>query len=138
MSSEPTYAELSPSELEWLAGHVQHARDIGIDPSDEGSISEFFDGALDAVNRGTESPEIGNTVVNVVGVLVGELLCAQSALRWRIFADEQGTDLCLHDPATSWTLFPQSSAAKRWEAREAGWVRPFLSWARESVLNPPR
>jgi hypothetical protein len=137
MAEQPTYSDLAPAEREWLDRQVELARSIGVDPADETSISDFFDGALDAVDRGTELPAIGNMVVNVVGVLIGELLCAQQGLRWAIFADKQGADLCLRYRTTSWTLFPQSSAAKRWETREVGWVRPFLAWARDSVAAPP-
>ena len=52
MASEPIYTELSPAELEWLARHVQHARDLGIDPCDEDSISEFFGVQLNAAGDG--------------------------------------------------------------------------------------
>lgn len=138
MAGKPTYAALSDAERDWIERHIAYAHSIGVDPGNEASISDFFDSTLDAVNSGRESPEVANTVVNVVGVLIGELICAQSSLGWAIVTDEHGTDLCLHDPAMSWTLFPQSSAAKRWEAKETGWVKPFCAWARESVSAPPR
>jgi hypothetical protein len=38
----------------WLARHVQHARDLGIDGSGEDSISEFFGVQLNAAAEGAD------------------------------------------------------------------------------------
>jgi hypothetical protein len=137
MSVEPPYSELSPSEREWLDAHVVRAREMGLDPGSQDSISEFFDTSLDAVVRGEQPPDIANNVVNIVAVLLGEHLCSSTGLRWAIMNDEQGADLCVFDPATSWTLFPQSSVAKRWESGETEWVEPFCRWVLENVTAPP-
>jgi len=59
MAIEPTYTELSPAEVEWLARLVQHARDLGIDPCDEDSISEFFGVQLNAAGGRRRSESIG-------------------------------------------------------------------------------
>lgn len=137
MAEDQVFAELSDAERDWIDQHLAQARALGVVPEDVESISNFFDTNLGAVRAGRESPEVANMTVNLVAVLVGELIRHQTNLTWAIVTDDQGTDLCLHDYATSWTLFPQSSAAKRWEASEKGWVRPFCAWARESVSTPP-
>lgn len=62
----------------------------------------------------------------------------QLVCRWAIVADEFGTDLCVRSPETSWVFFPQSAVAKRWEARETGWVLPFVAWVKEQVSGAPR
>lgn len=137
MTGTSRYDDLSPAEREWVDGHVEHACSLGVDPQHPESISSLYDEALLAVQRGDQSPEIGNSVVNLVGALIGEYVCRTSPMRWAILTDEFGTELCVYDPATSWTFFPQSSAAKRWEAQELGWVVPFCAWVHESVTNPP-
>jgi len=138
MAKQATYSELSSSEREWLDAHIEAAREDGLGPQSQSAIGEFFDSSLDAVVRGEQPPETANNVVNLVAVLLGEHLCSTTDLRWAIMTDEQGADLCIHDPATSWTLFPQSSVAKRWESGETGWVEPFCQWALENATAPPR
>jgi hypothetical protein len=91
-----------------------------------------------AFERREQSPEDANAVINIVAAVLGEHICAPSDLRWAIITDELGSDLCVHDPATNWVFFPQSSVAKRWEAKELGWVLPFVAWVKQTVSAPPR
>ncbi|GAC1379833.1 MAG: hypothetical protein NVSMB48_04400 [Marmoricola sp.] len=135
MTNTPQFEPLSSSELDWIAAHVEHARNLGVDPSQEAAISAFFDSSLSAVTTGEASQEIANTVVNVVAALLGERLCQSAGLEWAIVSDEFGTDLCVRRPGTSLAFFPQSSVSKRWTERESGWVEPFCTWVRERVAE---
>ncbi|WP_193610220.1 DUF3806 domain-containing protein [Nocardioides lijunqiniae] len=138
MSTAPDYTPLSDGEQQWIAGHVEYGRTLGIEVSDPRSISQFFDSSFRAIESGEQSPEDANAVVNIVAVLLGEHLCDASNLTWSIVTDEFGTDLCVRGPDTSKVFFPQSSVAKRWEAGETGWVLPFVSWVNEQVNGAPR
>ena len=138
MNATPQYSALSDGEKKWIAAHLEYGRSIGLNPVDARAIGEFFDSSLRAIEHGEQSPEDANAVINIVAVLLGEHICTSSKLRWAIITDELGSDLCVHDPATSWVFFPQSSVAKRWEAKELGWVQPFVAWAKQSVSAPPR
>jgi hypothetical protein len=77
-------------------------------------------------------------VVNVVAVFLDEHICLAPELNWAIVNDELGTDLCVRSSNTSRAFFPQPSVAKRWEAREEGWVLPFAEWVKQRVANPPK
>lgn len=137
MERAPEYAPLTEAERNWLDAHLRYAGEIGLVPDDIPSISAFFDSSLHGVRSGEQSPEDANAVINIVGVLLGEHICATTSLNWAIVTDEFGTDLCVHDPETSWVFFPQSSAAKRWEAGETDWVQPFVAWVHGQVITPP-
>lgn len=137
MNQEPEFSDLSQSERDWIDQQVLYSKELGVDPGSTDSVSDFFDSMLAAVARGAEPPESANIVVNLVGVLIGEQIVAQSRLRWEIVTDSHGTELCLHDPRSSWTLFPQSSVAKRWESKEVGWVKPFVLWALQETTGEP-
>lgn len=137
MERAPEYGPLTKSERDWLDAHVRYAEELGLTTNDVQSISDFFDSSLRAVHSGEQSTEDANAVVNIVGVLLGEHICATTSLDWAIVTDEFGTDLCVHDPETSWVFFPQSSAAKRWEAGETEWVQPFVAWVHGQVENAP-
>jgi hypothetical protein len=53
-------------------------------------IGRPFENALAAVEDGTQPPKIGNDVVNIVAVVLGEHLRAASGLESRICPDEMG------------------------------------------------
>lgn len=137
MDRSPGYSPLTEGERSWLDAHVRYAEELGLAPTDVREISDFFDSSLRAVRSGEQAPEDANAVINIVGVLLGEYICSTTSLDWAIMTDEFGTDLCVHDPATSWVFFPQSSTAKRWEAGETDWVEPFVAWVRDQVQGPP-
>jgi len=135
--AEPTqtFSEISPAERAWIDEHLARAAEAGATVPDLASVSRLFDEAYEGVRSGAVPPEAANDVVNTVGVLVGEHLCRSAGMAWAIVVDEYGTDLCVRDPHSSTVLFPQSSAAKRWEAGELGWVEPFTAWARGHVAE---
>lgn len=135
MTTEPQYSELTSAENTWLTDLTTRAQSMGASSDSPESIGMLFDGALAAVEQGQQPPEIGNDVVTVVAAVMGEHLRATCGLEWRIVTDELGSDLCLYQPESSYTLFPMSSVAKRWEAHEKGWVVPFCAWAQERVAE---
>lgn len=136
MSTEPQYSELSEAENAWLIELVARAESVGASSDDPRSIGALFDDALSAVEQGQQPPDIGNDVVTVVAAALGEHLRRACGMEWRIVIDELGSDLCLYKPESSYTLFPMSSVAKRWEAGERGWIVSFCDWARARVAEP--
>ncbi|MFT3832565.1 MAG: DUF3806 domain-containing protein [Micropruina sp.] len=137
MEGQQTYSELTAAEQAWLTELTTRGRAMGATPDDPRSIGGLFDGAVAAVESGSQPPEIGNDVVNLVAAVLGEHLRSAGGFEWRIVTDELGSDLCLHNPGTSYTLFPQSSVAKRWEQRERNWVVPFCDWALSMAARDP-
>ncbi|MDR1448923.1 MAG: DUF3806 domain-containing protein [Propionibacteriaceae bacterium] len=136
MNSQVEWHPLSEGEIGWIAELTARAQSLGVDIADPKSIEAWFDTMLTAVEDGAQPAAISNDVVNLTAIAVGEHLRAKLGLQWRIFSDEQGADLCLHTPALNWTLFPQSSTAKRWAAHEKGWIVRFIDWASDNFGKP--
>lgn len=137
MTTEPQYSALTDAERAWLMELTARAQSMGASSDSPESIGLLFDSALAAVEQGHQPPEIGNDVVTVVAAAMGEYLRAKCGLEWRIVTDELGSDLCLYDAVSSYTLFPMSSVAKRWESHEKEWVVAFCEWARVKVSGAP-
>ncbi len=137
MDGQQTFSELTDAEQAWLTELTARGAGMDATPDDPGSIGELFDSAVAAVESGSQPPEIGNDVVNLVAAVLGEHLRSAGGFEWRIVTDDLGSDLCLHNPVTSYTLFPQSSVAKRWEQRERNWVVPFCDWALSMAARAP-
>ena len=135
-SGEPTYSDLSHAERAWVEDQLAAAARSGAHTSDLPSVDRLFGEALAGVRDGSVRPETGNDVVNQVAALVGEHLCRTAGMQWAIVTDEYGTDLCVRQPGSTLLFFPQSSAAKRWESGEVGWVQPFCAWAHGQVARP--
>lgn len=72
VSPDPECSQLSDAEQSCLAGILEHARSVGANPDDPGSIGAYFDSALNAVEAGTEDSKIANSVVNAAAQL-GEI-----------------------------------------------------------------
>jgi hypothetical protein len=64
-----------------------------------------------------------NPAINVVGLAFGQLLADDLGLSWVALTDEHGTEIAVRGRA-DFTVFPTNFIAKRYEARETGFIAP--------------
>lgn len=118
---------LSAGEVDWVAKNVDFLLSHEVDVSDVESLDAMYGDqltswlAIDVENR----PD-ANTFINVLGVGLGEHLVRRTKLEWRIFSDEQGTELVVNLPNTSLALFPLNAVAKRWVEAEPSFMVRYV------------
>jgi len=61
----------------------------------------------------------------MIGFSFGQHLVDDFGLPWAVVSDEQGTEMAVHREAGDVTVFPANLAAKRWESRDTGFLRPI-------------
>jgi uncharacterized protein DUF3806 len=96
-------------------------------PADAGRpvTLESMDRAFAAwLASGPQSAAEINETINVVGAVLGDVLCREAGFAWVIASDEYGTDLAVRAlPGQGDVLvYPANFVAKRWERRETGFL----------------
>lgn len=137
MARGPSYTPLSDGARQWITVHLEYGRTLGLETSDLTTAGEFFDTSLSAVERGEQSAKDADVVVNIAGVFLGEHLCETTDLTWAVSTDQYGTELCVRSEDGRWVFFPRAAAAKRWRARETGWMLPFATMVKGQVSGAP-
>jgi hypothetical protein len=122
---------VSDAECDWIARHVDAARQAlvgqGIEPT-----GRLTPKALDAlwawlIDGELEDP---NAAINLVGLAFGQLLVDELQLSWAVLTDENGTEIAVRDES-NFTVFPTNFVAKRYRARETG----FIASAHRSIAD---
>lgn len=131
-TAEPTpqVLDLNPAELAWL-DQVRGSLPGGGGALDPGVIGSLFDDALDAwLAAPAPDRDDPNAVINVVGIAVGDAVCARvPGARWAAVVDAGGTELAIiMPPPAGATVFPTNAVAKRWTDGERGWIPDFIDW----------
>ncbi len=137
---DTTVTRLTDAEQTWVdqqpAGAARFVEDYGSMRSTAGL--EALDHAWAAwLDRQLVDPEDPNTVINAVGVALGQTLVdALEGFEWVIAEDDEGTDLAVFGmPGEGDVLvYPASLVAKRYEAREP----MFLQSTRDAIVEQVR
>jgi len=122
----PKIEPLTAAEEEWRDNQLEIA----------GLLAARFGGAsdvhgLDRVVAGwfedDESRVDINTLVNAVGIAMGQHVAEATGLAWAIATDEHGSDLALHGQPGDILIYPANAAAKRVTAGERRFVAELVS-----------
>ncbi|NYF10148.1 hypothetical protein HDC94_001304 [Leifsonia sp. AK011] len=125
---EQTLSDPNDSEVEWLAKLLEIADVLRLDSISE--VSSFFDSEQRSSSPSGLDP---NTVINVVGAKVGELLARELDLRWQVVTDDFGTELGVVGEPNSIVICPMSSVGQRWKSSAPGEIQRFVTSALSSV-----
>ena len=116
---------LNDAEQEWVAENVAEAeRRLGGELTPEG-LDELWASLL------REEHGDPNAAINMVGLAFGEMLARRLDLSWVALTDEHGTEIAVRGRA-DFTVFPTNFIAKRYEARDTGFIAPAFD---EMVLT---
>lgn len=74
-----------------------------------------------------------NTVINAVGIAMGQHLAKTADLTWVIATDDDGSDLALHGQPGDILIFPANATAKRLVTGERRFVAPIFTQLVEGV-----
>jgi hypothetical protein len=124
----PEFAELNPTEAEWVAKHADDAPELIEHLTGEDVAGEVTVEQLDAAWAGflqiaEENPQAVNPVVNILGVAFGQILVRDHDMKWVVATDRYGTDIALLGQPGDLVVYPTNAVAKRWESRETGFFR---------------
>lgn len=137
---DATVTPLTDAERAWikdqLAAAARFVEDYGSRRHPEGldALDHAWASWLD---RQSVDPEDPNTVINAVGVALGQALVeALEGFEWVIAEDGQGTDLAVYGlpDAGDVLIYPANVVAKRYEARNA----LFLQSVRDAIVEQVR
>jgi Domain of unknown function (DUF3806) len=118
---------LNEAEREWVASNLSEAARLltGSGLPADGTLSpEALDDLWALLLQ--EEPEDPNPAINVVGLAFGQLLADRLGLSWIALTDEHGTEIAVRGRA-DFTVFPTNFVAKRYEARETGFLAPAFN-----------
>ena len=122
MSDSPQHQELNDQEHQWLADRIAALADLSV-PIQPGALSEFFEQQR-AMWRETAAGERldANTLVNLIGAGVGQVLVEELGLKWVLATDEYGTELAVTGEPGQVLVFPMNAVAKRWSGESPGTI----------------
>ncbi|AND16199.1 DUF3806 domain-containing protein [Rathayibacter tritici] len=132
IQTEPRFSEPNEAEKTWMAGHLPLAADLGVEVADIAQIVSLYELILQSWRYfPAENPSDPTVSVNALGTVFGEHLVRRTMMRGVMATDEYGTELAVHDSATSTLIYPPNAVAKRWTAGESGAIRS--TWFRAST-----
>ena len=108
---------LNDAEQEWVAENVAEATRLAAGELTPEALDDLWAALL------RDEPEDPNPGINMVGLGLGHLLVERLGLDWVALTDEYGTEVAVRGRA-DFTVFPTNFVAKRYEARETGFIAP--------------
>ncbi|MFT3697487.1 MAG: DUF3806 domain-containing protein [Kofleriaceae bacterium] len=117
----PTFQQPNESELAWIANNVARATEMARKYGGLDDVWTSFSGALRA------SGDDPNTVINMVGIAIGQQLVDALGLSWVIATDEYGTELAVYREANNVLVYPCNLVAKRWQSGETNFIEPIVA-----------
>ena len=132
----PRIEPLGDGERKWIEGHLRLARSFVAEyaavASDTLPTPEALDTAWSSWLPHWERHD-ANSIINAVGVVVGEHLVAELGLQWVLATDEYGTELAVHGEPNNVLVFPANLVGKRFERRATGFIASLLTQMCEHV-----
>jgi hypothetical protein len=123
-----TIEELNRDELSWVDSLLTTLRDSGVDVNDPESLGGFFDGSLtEWLALPEQDRPDPNSLINLIGVGLGQCIAGRCDLRWVIASDEYGTELAIHRAENEVLLYPANAVAKRWVDATTGFIPVFVA-----------
>ena len=118
---EPAFSEPNESEKQFIAGNLSILRDLQVDILDAKSIESCYNQMLDewlaTAGEGRADP---NSLINIIGIGLGEHLVQLTAMAWVVASDSEGAELAVRGSEGGWLVYPANFVAKRWVERERG------------------
>lgn len=113
-------SRLNQSEFDWIAQLLSSLDRLQVKLSSS-SISHFFaqQHKIWDLKPNKSDP---NTLINMIGAGLGELLCAEFGMEWKIVSDEHGTELAVVGQPGNIVVFPMNAVAKRWTGENKGTI----------------
>ena len=124
----PRIEKPNPRELAWIQENIKLAQSL------IGSTGECTAASLASLDEAyaawvelepSEHAEI-NSVINAVGIYLGQCLVNQVGFKWIVATDDHGTELAvLALPGKGDVIvYPANFVAKRWESKEVRFLAP--------------
>ena len=124
-ASLPRIDQLSGSEIQWRDNQCEIARVLAERYVGETSgLPEIaaLDDVIDGWFDDDESRVDMNTLINGVGIAMGQHVASAANLTWVIATDDDGSDLALHGQPGDILIFPANATARRVSAGERRFV----------------
>jgi hypothetical protein len=133
-------SELNDAERAWVADNVAAARryveDAGLpvdgQPLDPAALDAAWSFWLQAWPAGEEDP---NSLINALGMALGQYLVDRLGLDWKLVEDEYGTEVAVHGQPGDVLVFPPNLVAKRLETREVDFFVPIAGLIEQQVVE---
>ncbi|GLZ41766.1 DUF3806 domain-containing protein [Actinokineospora sp. NBRC 105648] len=108
--------------------------DLGVDVADVEQLGALYDSQLGEWGVGGEHFGLDpNPTINLIGIGLGEHLVRRCGLRWVVATDEQGAEIAVHGAPGDVLIYPTNVVAKRWVARERGFLPGFADQIAQRV-----
>jgi Domain of unknown function (DUF3806) len=134
-----SFEPLSGAEIRWVQEQLESAREFvsQYTAEDSGSPTSLvsLDRAFVSYLASESDPSEADAVVLAVGVAFGSKLVEELGFEWVIATDDYGTDLAV----LAWpgrgdvTIFPTDFVAKRYERREAPFLKSAFAEIRQQL-----
>ncbi|HEY7226342.1 MAG TPA: DUF3806 domain-containing protein [Micromonosporaceae bacterium] len=122
-----TIEDLTNAEQSWVDANLAILREAGVDVADPASLGAFYDQLLaDWLTRPEQDRSDPNSLINMIGIGLGQCIVDRCGLRWVVATDDGGTELALHRIANNVLVYPANAVAKRWVARSSGFIPAFV------------
>lgn len=124
--SAPTLSPLASGEQQWISANLAILSDLGVDLADPGQLGDLYDAQLGQWEPGGENVgQDPNPTINLIGLGLGEHLARRCGLRWCVATDARGAEIAIHRQPGDILIYPTNTVAKRWVAREYGFLPGF-------------
>ena len=135
-------SELNDSERAWLEAHVNVAGILVETYAAARSRAPLTPESLDIawsawISGASDDVEMANTIVNARGAAFGQFLVDSAGFRWVVATDERGTEMAVValEGTADVVVYPMNLVAKRYEAKERGFIPQLLERIRDQVSS---
>ena len=128
---------VNDAEQSWIAGHLELLHASGIDVADPAALGGLYDELLTRwLSAAPGLRPDPNPNINLLGIGVGEHLRRRTGvLDGAVVVDADGAEIALHGQPGEIIIYPTNAVAKRWTAREVGFLPDFAEQTVDAVAR---
>lgn len=127
---------LNDSEQHWIEEHLQQLHASGVNIEDPTNLGRHYDVLLTHwLSTPQDLRPDPNADINLIGIGLGEYLHQWTGLSWVVAADAGSTEIALHGQPGDVLIYPTNAVAKRWVARETGFLPGFAAEILDAVAQ---